>query len=76
MAKCVLIAHGSDVETVGAREIIRRTNPDVLEEHQPAYVQTEACAAEVQVIGGFSTAPWTCNQTLATATLPLRAYLS
>jgi hypothetical protein len=33
--KYVLIAHGSDVETVHAREIISRTNPEALEAHQP-----------------------------------------
>ena len=38
--KYVLIAHGSDVETVHAREIISRTNPEALESHQPA--RTEA----------------------------------
>jgi hydrogenase maturation factor len=32
--KYVLIAHGSDVETVHAREIISRTNPEALQEHQ------------------------------------------
>ena len=40
--KYVLIAHGSDVETVHAREIISRTNPEALEEHQPANASTEA----------------------------------
>ena len=40
--KYVLIAHGSDVETVHAREIISRTNPEALEAHQPA--STKACA--------------------------------
>lgn len=34
--KFVVIAHGSDVETVHAREIINRTNPETLEEHQPS----------------------------------------
>ncbi len=33
--KYVLMAHGSDVETVHAREIISRTNPEALEAHQP-----------------------------------------
>jgi len=42
--KYVLIAHGSDVETVHAREIISRTNPEALEEHQPANAATEARA--------------------------------
>ncbi len=34
--KYVVIAHGSDAETVHAREIIGRTNPEALEEHQPS----------------------------------------
>jgi hypothetical protein len=34
--KYVVIAHGSDVETVHAREIINRTNPEALEAHQPS----------------------------------------
>jgi hypothetical protein len=34
--KYVVIAHGSDVETVHARDIINRTNPEALEEHQPS----------------------------------------
>lgn len=34
--KFVVIAHGSDAETVHAREIIGRTNPEALEEHQPS----------------------------------------
>jgi uncharacterized membrane protein len=42
--KYVLIAHGSDVETVHAREIISRTNPEALEAHQPAFAHTETCA--------------------------------
>jgi hypothetical protein len=42
--KYVLIAHGSDVETVHAREIISRTNPEALEEHQPANAVREAHA--------------------------------
>ena len=33
--KYVLIAHGSDVETAHAREIISRTNPETSETHQP-----------------------------------------
>jgi hypothetical protein len=33
--KYVLIAHGSDAETVHAREIISRTNPVSCQEHQP-----------------------------------------
>ena len=42
--KYVLIAHGSDVETVHAREIISRTNPEALEAHQPECAGTKACA--------------------------------
>ena len=42
--KYVLIAHGSDVETVHAREIISRTNPEALEAHQPACASTKTCA--------------------------------
>jgi hypothetical protein len=43
--KYVLIAHGSDVETVHAREIISRTNPEALESHQPARTEARAVAA-------------------------------
>jgi len=42
--KYVLIAHGSDTETAHAREIIGRTNPEALQEHQPACAGEEACA--------------------------------
>ena len=42
--KYVLIAHGSDVETVHAREIISRTNPETLESHQPAGTEARAVA--------------------------------
>jgi hypothetical protein len=42
--KYVLIAHGSDVETVQAREIISRTNPEALQEHQPATAGSIASA--------------------------------
>ena len=41
--KYVLIAHGSDVETVHAREVISRTNPEAMQEHQ-ASSSKEACA--------------------------------
>jgi hypothetical protein len=34
--KFILIAHGSAGETTHAREIINRTNPEALEEHQPS----------------------------------------
>lgn len=40
--KYVLIAHGSDVETAHAREIISRTNPETLEAHQPASATSKA----------------------------------
>ena len=33
--KFVLIAHGTQEETTRARDIINRTNPEALEEHQP-----------------------------------------
>ena len=42
--KYVLIAHGSDAETTHAREIINRTNPEALQEHQPSCATKEACA--------------------------------
>jgi hypothetical protein len=35
--KFVVIAHGSAGETIHAREILNRTNPDELEEHQPSH---------------------------------------
>jgi hypothetical protein len=41
--KYVLIAHGTDLETVHAREIISRTNPEALQAHQPCSTK-EACA--------------------------------
>jgi hypothetical protein len=34
--KFIVIAHGSAGETIHAREIINRTNPEALEEHQPS----------------------------------------
>jgi hypothetical protein len=43
----IVIAHGSDVETVHAREIISRTNPEALAEHQPACANAEASAVGV-----------------------------
>ena len=43
--KYVLIAHGSDVETIHAREIISRTNPEALESHQPASTEKSAVSA-------------------------------
>ncbi|MGO8697538.1 MAG: general stress protein [Limisphaerales bacterium] len=42
--KYVLVAHGSDVETAHAREIIRRSNPEALQEHQCSGATKEACA--------------------------------
>jgi hypothetical protein len=38
-----LIAHGSDVETVHAREIISRTNPEAMQENQACSTK-ETCA--------------------------------
>jgi uncharacterized membrane protein len=40
----VLIAHGTDIETAHARNIINRANPEALQEHQPACATNEACA--------------------------------
>jgi len=42
--KYVLIAHGSDIETAHAKNIISRSNPDALQEHQPACTGKKACA--------------------------------
>jgi hypothetical protein len=42
--KYVLIAHGTDIETAHARNIINRANPEALQEHQPACATNEACA--------------------------------
>jgi hypothetical protein len=44
--KYVLIAHGSDVETAHAREIINRSNPEALQEHQPACATKGVYAVE------------------------------
>ena len=40
--KYVLIAHGTDMETVHAREIISRTNPEALEDHQPSHTNPKS----------------------------------
>ena len=37
------VAHGTAVEATHAREIISRTSPEALEEHQPACASPEAC---------------------------------
>ncbi len=42
--KYVLIAHGTDLETSQAREIIRRANPEALEHHFPADAPAKTCA--------------------------------
>jgi hypothetical protein len=42
--KFVIIAHGSTEETKRAHDIIKRTSPEALAEHQPACASTEACA--------------------------------
>ncbi len=39
--KFVVIAHGSTEETTHAWEIIGRTNPEALEEHQPSFARSE-----------------------------------
>jgi hypothetical protein len=44
--KYVVIAHGSDAETVHARKIISRTNPEALEEHQPSRTKPESQLVE------------------------------
>jgi hypothetical protein len=53
----VLIAHGSDVETVHARKVLNGANPDVMQEHQSCCAATAACTAAPKTVGGFSTAP-------------------
>ena len=40
--KYVLIAHGSDMETIHAREILKHTEPESLAEHQPKRISNEA----------------------------------
>jgi hydrogenase maturation factor len=40
--KYVLIAHGSDMETIHAREILKNSNPETLAEHQPKRISNEA----------------------------------
>ena len=42
--KFVVIAHGTAGDATRAREIIARTSPESLEEHQPACASPEACA--------------------------------
>jgi uncharacterized membrane protein len=42
--KFVLIAHGTQEETTRAREIINRTSPEALEEHQPSCAAPKECA--------------------------------
>ena len=42
--KFVVIAHGTAEEAARAREIINRTNPEALEEHQPSRATPEECA--------------------------------
>ena len=42
--KFVLIAHGTQEETTRAREIINRTSPEALEEHQPSCATPKECA--------------------------------
>jgi hypothetical protein len=45
--KYLVIAHGSDAETLRARDIIKNANPEILAEHQPALKNTEAFAVGV-----------------------------
>jgi uncharacterized membrane protein len=42
--KYVLIAHGTDIETAHARNIISRFSPETLQEHQAARATNKACA--------------------------------
>ena len=42
--KYLVIAHGSDAETVHAREVLKQTNPEAWAEHQPSSTITEAAA--------------------------------
>jgi uncharacterized membrane protein len=42
--KFVVIAHGTADDARRARDIISRTNPEALEEHQPSLARAEACA--------------------------------
>jgi len=42
--KYVLIAHGTDIETAHAKNIISRSNPEALQQHQPACAADKACA--------------------------------
>jgi uncharacterized membrane protein len=41
--KFVLIAHGTQEETVSAREIINRTNPEAVDHHQPSHTNPQEC---------------------------------
>ena len=41
--KFVVIAHGTAEEATRAREIINRTNPEALEEHQPSRATPQEC---------------------------------
>jgi hypothetical protein len=45
IGKYVVIAHGSAEEVAQAREIIKRTDPETLAEHDPSCADTEPCAA-------------------------------
>jgi hypothetical protein len=42
--KFVLIAHGSSLESAHARKVIGETNPEAVEDHEPARTDTEAHA--------------------------------
>jgi hypothetical protein len=43
----VIIAHGTAEEAVRAREIINRTYPEAVEEHEPSRTNSEACVVAV-----------------------------
>jgi hypothetical protein len=50
--KFVVIAHGTAEEATRAREIINRTNPEALEEHQPSLISTETSRMGMSVASG------------------------
>jgi hypothetical protein len=43
--KFVLIVHGTEKETANAREIIDRTTPEAVENHQPSHTSLQECLA-------------------------------
>jgi hypothetical protein len=41
--KFVLVVHGTQDETTGARQIIERTNPEAVDHHQPSHTNPQEC---------------------------------